>query len=453
MKLKDVVAQLKEIRDQEVNTVNQRLDPLVFDADRLAFLKFNQLIERWEGEDREFSEEDRVLLKQFSAAHWAMVGRSDAECFMNPYSRATSFFKALAKYITIDLFSATHPVRDPHVKHEPWLGVMVPTLSEDAARSHSNAQFKFRDYQLSSDMHGLVNVISALNNKKNKNKPNHSIEQSVMIRVGEHDDNARQLASIASTNQRTRAHRKTAILQRMRNEEKVVTATYGETGNACLQSRLEKEWTTFGIDMSRSSERKTMGSLEELIAFIVNNSPENFQSSSFLLRAFPRAIDKEVLKGWLAADNVDRKLYDSQVNRVLMYLSIFNYVSFRNNGEEYQSVFGSCSKQDKLSVANAVLNRLSAGESLIAVADFLKSNELTESQKKASLNGSLGVLLKKFFLENPALKPAVESEVASGYLTGVMSVANWFGGMFARPAEPQQPQPAPGLENLANRPT
>jgi hypothetical protein len=442
MKLKNVVARLKEIRDESVSIVNQREEPLVFEADRLSFLKFDHLIEKLEAEgERDFCEDDRVLLKDFLRERWTLlIQRTHADYFMNPHGRAAKVFRALAKYTSIDLFLATADERSDD-KREPWLSLMVPTLKDAVAAQHSNEQFKFRDYQLSSDMGEVVNVVSALNNvnKKNKNK-NGSVEQSVIMRVRDHDDNAKQLANIHSVPQRNRPQMQATLLQRMRNQDKVVTATYAPERNDFLKKRIRNQWVALGAEFGKQLSELPMETVDGLVAHIVARLPYDLELAPRLLGMLAFGLKDEVLDALLKADKLDRKLVDDEKNRVFIYLSIFNYVRQREKQDDYKSNFGGYSKQDKLKIANSILENLAAGVPLIAIVDYL--NRLVANEKSAAVNGELGVLVKQCFLENPCLKAPEE---ALGYFERVkVSVAGLF-GLFGG-ASPQ-PAPAPVSPN------
>ncbi|HEU5281866.1 MAG TPA: hypothetical protein VFU82_07810 [Gammaproteobacteria bacterium] len=441
MKLKDVVAQLKEIRDQEVNTVNQREEPLVFEADRLSFLKFDHLIEKLEAEgERDFCEDDRVLLKDFLRERWTLlIQRTHADYFMNPHGRAAKVFRALAEYTSIDLFLVTAAER-PH-KQERWLSLMAPTLKDAVAAQHSNEQFQFRDYQLNSGMDDVVNVVSALNNvdKKNKNK-NGSVDQSVIMRVKDHDDNAKQLANIHSVPQRNRPQMQATLSQRMRNQDKVVTATYAPKRNDVLKEKIQSQWVPLGAELGKQLSELPMETVDGLVAHIVARLPYDLELAPRLLGMLVFGLKDEVLDALLKADKLDRKLVDDKKNRVFIYLSIFNYVRQRKKQDDYKSNFGRYSKQDKLKIANSILDKLAAGVSLIAIVDYL--NGLVANEKSAAVNGELGVLVKQCFLENPCLKAPEE---ALGYFERVkVSVAGLF-GLFGG-ASPQ-PAPAPVSPN------
>lgn len=141
--------------------------------------------------------------------------------------------------------------------------------------------------------------------------------------------------------------------------------------------------------------------------------------------------------------------------RALAYLNLQHYITQRKNQGAHTSMLGALGsslymaipdKDAKLTVANAILGKLAAGDSLASITEYLKSAALSAAEKLAVANGSLGILLKKCFLENAALVAKAEPEVsvaatpaaATGMFSGLM-------GIFSKPAATQQvlSEPAP----------
>lgn len=447
MKLKDVVVKLKQIRDMDVDVRKARTEAFVVEADKVAMLEFNQLIFAWgcEGE-RDFTERDRIAIKTFLEHHWLAVARTNADYFMNPHGRMTAIFKALAQLTVDALFRAARPPQNKkEARLDPWLAVMVPTLSAPALRQHFNDQFDFYNYVIPKDLQTLVDIRNAF--QHGQVKPTLGLEESVIARVQAHDPITTQMLSLKHKPQRTRTQLETELKLKMFDEREKLNSSYPLERSVYLEEMTkrraeenEKKWT----ELAQLADVQT------------------FMTDYLLCSQWPRFVNvlgEVKINSLVSSMPSALDLPDVPSSRALAYLCIQDYITNRQVQGEHTSSIAKLSslamtipkKDEKLAVAQTMLTALAEGDSLDDVADYLNSDQLSKEQKQAAIDGSLGLILKKFFIENPSLPLKPEPQPSVGYFS---KMSGWLSmGLFGGAQVASQPRPETDLGQLAHRPS